>query len=135
MCRLATDPHLDGSQLLDTIEAEINEGGCLIDWHACDLFPEAWIDLVVVLRSDSTILYDRLTARDYSEAKLQENMDAEIMEVLLSEARDAFDAAIVIELRSDNSEDMESNVSRIEAWAAQWKQDHGDTISRGHHPG
>lgn len=52
-------------------------------------------------------------------------MDAEIMEVLLAEARDAFDEEIVIELRSNNSEDMESNVSRIEAWVEQWKQVHG----------
>ncbi|KAL9007257.1 MAG: hypothetical protein Q9188_000060 [Gyalolechia gomerana] len=116
---------VDEDKLLDAIEAEIDKGGCLIDWHACDLFPEGWIDLVIVLRSDSTVLYDRLTARNYSGPKLQENMDAEIMEVLLAEARDAFDEEIVIELRSNNSEDMENNVSRIEAWIEQWKQDHG----------
>jgi adenylate kinase len=49
--------------LLDSIEDEVKEGGYIIDWHACDLFPESWIDLVVVLRVDSTTLYDRLTAR------------------------------------------------------------------------
>lgn len=121
---------VDEDKLLDAIEAEVNEGGCLIDWHACDLFPESWIDLVVVLRSDSNILYDRLTARDYPEAKLQENMDAEIMEVLLSEARDAFDEAITMELQSNDSDDMETNVSRIEAWLEHWMHDHGNAISR-----
>jgi hypothetical protein len=50
-------------QLLDALEDEVKAGGCLIDWHACDLFPESWIDLVVVLRVDSTTLYDRLKAR------------------------------------------------------------------------
>ena len=52
-----------GIQLLDEIEEQCKEGGNIIDWHACDLFPKSWIDLVVVLRVDSTILYDRLKAR------------------------------------------------------------------------
>lgn len=52
------------SQLLDAIEDEVLQGGYLIDWHACDLFPKSWIDLVVVLRCPSTsVLYDRLSAR------------------------------------------------------------------------
>lgn len=50
-------------QLLDEMEKEVAAGGCLIDWHACDLFPKRWIDLVVVLRVDSDTLYDRLRAR------------------------------------------------------------------------
>ena len=50
-------------QLLDAIEDEVKQGGCIIDWHACDLFPKSWIDLVVVLRVDTATLYDRLTAR------------------------------------------------------------------------
>jgi broad-specificity NMP kinase len=50
-------------QLLDAIEDEVKLGGYIIDWHACDLFPKSWIDLVVVLRVDSTQLYDRLKAR------------------------------------------------------------------------
>ena len=49
--------------MLDAIEDEVKAGGYIIDWHACDLFPKSWIDLVVVLRVDSTLLYDRLKAR------------------------------------------------------------------------
>jgi adenylate kinase len=50
-------------KLLDTIEADVNEGGQIIEWHACEIFPQSWIDLVVVLRTDSTLLYDRLLSR------------------------------------------------------------------------
>lgn len=50
-------------QLLDAIEDDAKAGGCIIDWHACDLFPKSWIDLVVVLRADSATHYDRLKAR------------------------------------------------------------------------
>ena len=49
------------------------------------------IDLVCVVRCDNKILYDRLKARGYAEKKLQENLDCEIMEVLVQEARDAYD--------------------------------------------
>lgn len=113
-------------QLLDSIEDEVKQGGCIIDWHACDLFPRSWIDLVVVLRTHSQQLYDRLQARKYPDRKLQENLDAEIMEVLLSEAREAYDAEMVVELWSDGVEDLEANVERIEDWVRSWRDDHGD---------
>jgi adenylate kinase len=46
------------------------------------------------------------------------------MEVLLEEARESYDEEIVVELTSDTSEEMESNVERIEGWIKQWKKDH-----------
>lgn len=60
--------------------------------------------------------------RDYPEAKLQENLDSEIMEVLLQEARESYDEEIVVELTSNSTEEMDSNVERIEEWLAQWKK-------------
>lgn len=60
--------------------------------------------------------------RKYPEAKLQENMDSEIMEVLLQEAKDSYDEEIVVELQSVTTDEMESNVERIEQWLEQWKQ-------------
>lgn len=47
------------------------------------------------------------------------------MEVLLQEARDSYDEEIVIELQSNTTDDMESNLDRIEAWLKQWKDDNG----------
>jgi adenylate kinase len=60
--------------------------------------------------------------RDYPEAKLQENLDSEIMEVLLQEARDSYDEEIIVELTSNTSDEMESNIERIELWIGQWKK-------------
>jgi len=76
----------------------------------------------VVLRTDSTRLYDRLKARNYPESKLQENLDSEIMEVLLEEARESYDKEIVVELQSNEAEDVESNVERIVIWIENWKK-------------
>lgn len=83
------------------------------------------IDLVCVIRCDNKTLYDRLKSRGYGEKKLQENMDCEIMEVLSQEARDAYDNEMVVELKSEKMEDIDSNVERIEQWIRQWKKDHG----------
>ncbi|KAF2999382.1 factor activating pos9 [Curvularia kusanoi] len=119
---------VDEDKLLDYLEERniAEEGGSILDWHACDLFPERWIDLVVVLRCDSTTLYDRLTARGYKDKKLDENMDSEIMQVLLDEAREAYKEEIVVELRSDSAEDVDTNLERIEQWIENWKKDHKD---------
>ncbi|KAH6622396.1 AAA domain-containing protein [Boeremia exigua] len=116
---------VDEDKLLDYLEARdiAATGGNILDWHACDLFPERWIDLVVVLRCDSTVLYDRLTARGYTGKKLEENMDSEIMQVLLDEAREAYKEEIVVELRSDAVEDVEGNLERVELWVENWKKD------------
>ncbi|WEW56290.1 factor activating pos9 [Emydomyces testavorans] len=115
-------------KLLDEIEDEVIQGGYLIDWHACDLFPKSWIDLVVVLRCPSTtILYDRLSARGYAEEKLQENLDAEIFEVLLDEAKQSYDEEIVVELTSETDDEIESNCSRIVAWIDAWKEAQAET--------
>jgi adenylate kinase len=65
--------HLDPDLSLDA-------GGFLLDYHDCDFFPgfdfvwcrcrvtspnrvERWFDKVVVLRTNNTVLYDRLVAR------------------------------------------------------------------------
>lgn len=134
-------------QLLDALEDDIPKGGYLIDWHACDLFPKSWIDLVVVLRCPTTdVLYDRLSSRydnrawksisspqettnmflsfhrGYHEKKLEENLDAEIFGVLMEEAREAFDEEIVVELTSEQDSDVDSNCQRISQWVESWKQ-------------
>lgn len=44
------------------------------------------------------------------------------MEVLLQEARDSYDEEIIVELTSNTSDEVDSNIERIEAWIAQWKE-------------
>lgn len=103
---------------------------------------------MVVLRADSTILYDRLKTRNYpgtpaqpcffffcggplittAEQKLQENLDAEIMQVILEEAKESYDEEIVVELQSNDTDEIDSNVERISSWLKQWSQDHPDGI-------
>ena len=78
---------------------------------------------MIVLRCDSTLLYDRLTARGYKGKKLEENMDSEIMQVLLDEARESYKEEIVVELKSESTDDVEGNLERVEQWVEGWKRD------------
>ena len=114
---------LDEDKLCDVMEPMVAEGGCLVDFHSPGVFPQRWFELVLVLRSDTEVLFDRLTARGYSEKKRTENMECEIMQVVTEEARESYEAEIVHELPSNTPEDMESNIGRIEQWLQQWTQD------------
>jgi adenylate kinase len=45
------------------------------------------------------------------------------MEVVLDEARSSYPAEIVVELRSEGTEDLEANISRVIHWIQAWEQD------------
>ncbi len=92
----------------------MTEGNVIVDHHGCDFFPERWFDLVVVLRTDNSVLYNRLQKRyttyhflilcylngafllyrGYSEKKIKENVECEIMQVVLDEAKDSYKEGI-----------------------------------------
>ncbi|KAJ3543428.1 hypothetical protein NMY22_g3145 [Coprinellus aureogranulatus] len=117
---------VDEDKLLDELEPTVEQGGVILDWHTCEIFPERWPDLVVVLRCDHTKLWDRLEQRNYPLKKIQENNDAEIMEVVIEEARASYPNEIVVELRSESTEDLESNVGRIVEWINVWQKNQAE---------
>ncbi|GBF95109.1 adenylate kinase isoenzyme [Raphidocelis subcapitata] len=116
---------LDEDKVVDALEDALSGGGCVVEHHSCDFFPERWFDLVVVLQADNTVLWERLEKRGYPTAKVQENVQCEIMMVLLEEARDSYREEIVIPLQSDTVEQLEGNVARIARWAEDYRRQHG----------
>jgi adenylate kinase len=120
---------LDEDKLLDYLEgvfekAEEEQVSCIADFHVCEIFPERWFDLVLVLRTRTEVLFDRLQERGYNERKRQNNMESEIMQVILEEAKEAYDPEIVHEVLSNDLQDMESNTQRVLDWIEQWMADH-----------
>lgn len=101
----------------DHLEDIMAAGGVVVDHHSSDFFPERFFDLVVVLQTDNTLLYDRLKARGYSEKKIQENVQCEIMHVPCEEAQRSYKPEVVQILSSDDTDEMESNVERIVEWS------------------
>merc|ERR1712226_84373 len=118
---------MDEDRVLDLLEEVVGkgEGGFLLEHHVTDIFPERWFDLVVVLRCDNTRLYDRLTERGYQGKKLEENIQCEIFQTILDEAKESYREELVVELQSNTEEEMVSNVARMEMWLAQWMQERG----------
>ena len=50
-------------QVVDELEDRMEGGGYIVEYHSCDFFPERWFDAVFVLRTDNTVLYNRLEQR------------------------------------------------------------------------
>ena len=93
--KLATNSHppkKTREQVVDALEETLTSGGNVVDFHGCDFFPERWFDLVVVLQAETSVLWDRLAegGRNYSEAKIKENVQCEIMHVCVEEARESY---------------------------------------------
>ncbi|XP_056643605.1 adenylate kinase isoenzyme 6 [Diorhabda sublineata] len=116
-------PYLDEDKLLDGLEEVMCKGGNIVDYHCNELFPERWFDVVFVLRADNTVLYDRLTARGYTGKKLEDNVQCEIFQTILEEARASYKPEIVHELYSRTPNELQDNINRICLWIQNWLQD------------
>ncbi|KAF2719874.1 P-loop containing nucleoside triphosphate hydrolase protein [Polychaeton citri CBS 116435] len=112
-------------RILDCVENDLEDGGQIIDWHSSEIFPVKMIDLVVVVRCDNTVLYDRLKKRGYGEKKIEGNLDCEIMEECLREAQEAYDEEMIVQLRSEKVEDVDENLDRLEQWVKNWEKHNG----------
>lgn len=73
----------------------MEQGGVIVDHHSSEFFPERFFDLVVVLQTDNTLLYDRLQKRGYADKKIQENVQCEIMHVPCEEAHRSYRQEVV----------------------------------------
>jgi len=115
---------VDDDLVCDELEPLLtdDDGGYIIDWHVVDLFTRRTVDLVIVLRVETRTHFDRLKERtDYSQAKIEENIDAEIMQVVLDEARATFSQVRVVEMCNDSKLDLGENLDRLEKWVEAWK--------------
>ena len=106
-------PEFDEDKILEELEPLMIEGGYVIDFHSVYFFPEDLVNLVVLLRCDNTILYDRLKSRGYNEKKIKENIECEIMEVTSDDVRDNFPESKIIELRNEYNESIVNNIEQI----------------------
>lgn len=113
-------------ELDDENDLNVMKGGYIIDYHSCDFFPERFFQLVLVLRTDNSVLWERLATRfvdsrcprtccarvplgwllssltahacycrEYHFDKIQENVQAEIMQVVLEEARTSYNPELI----------------------------------------
>ena len=69
------------------LDKKIN--GVVIDSHLSHHLPKKYVDLCIVTKCDLKELKKRLDKRSYSKAKVRENLDCEIFDICLNEAREA----------------------------------------------
>ena len=104
---------LDEDKVIDFLQqlvAEHKQGGLIVDFHSVGFFPSELFAGAVVLRTDTDKLWDRLSARGYTEAKVKENVEAEIFQTSLEEAVEAFGEDNVISKESNTPEDAQKNL-------------------------
>ena len=107
-------PEFDEDMICDELEPLMSqEGGVILEFHSCDFFPERWFQLVVLLRCDNTQLFDRLQARGYAQKKIDENIECEIFGELKDEVENAYKAEVIMELQSNEVEDMQNNLDAV----------------------
>lgn len=70
------------------------------------------------------IMYCCVDCSGYEGRKLRENVECEIFQTILEEARDSYRAEIVHELTSNTPDDMETNVSQILKWIELFMSNH-----------
>lgn len=89
----------------------------ILDGHMSHLLPREFVDFLIVMTCDISVLKKRLEDRNYSDSKIRENLDSEIMKVCLTEAEDLGHQLIEIDSSNPYSDDyrivFEKCVSKI----------------------
>ena len=65
---------------------------------------------------DNQILFKRLEGRNYSAAKVEENVQCEIFQMIAEEARQSYKPEIVFVVRNDTPSDIDSIANDIVTW-------------------
>jgi len=78
------------------------------------------IEIFLKLNLLLILVYMIVSSRGYSGTKLTENVQCEIFQTILEEARESYRKEIVHELNSNTPDEMETNLDQIEQWVQQW---------------
>jgi len=71
--------------------------GIIIDSHLSHYLPKKYVDLCIVTKCNLKEMENRLKKKKYSKSKIRENLDAEIFDVCLNEAKENRHKVIVID--------------------------------------
>ena len=93
---------IDTKKLNLALIKEINnhkkiENGIIIDSHLSHYLPRRHVDVCIVTKCDLKELENRLRNKKYSKSKIRENMDAEIFDICLSEAKERGHKVLVVD--------------------------------------
>lgn len=104
---------VDEDKLLEKLEPLLNKGVSIIECIHADFLPSNLVSWIFICRTNNTILYDRLKARNYNEAKISNNVEAEIFQTIHDEVVDAFDESLISQLINDSDDQLNKNVEIV----------------------
>ena len=89
-------------KLIELVESSTSAKPLVLDGHVVEL-PPSYVTCCIVLRCSISLLRQRLKDRNYSAAKIEENVEAEIMEIILSDMLHLYGPEMVFSVQSDGS--------------------------------
>ena len=94
---------VDTAKLAKAVRNKLEEN-TIIDGHLSHFLPASLVDLCIVLKCNLKKLKARLEKRGYPKSKVRENLDAEIFDVCLNEAKEKNHNIIVFDDKEKRSE-------------------------------
>ena len=82
---------------INNIKKSQNPCGVIVDSHLSHYLPMGYVDLCIVTKCNLKVIEKRLKKRKYSQAKIKDNLECEIFNVCLEEAREKKHTILVIE--------------------------------------
>ena len=79
------------------IKKNNKKNGIVIDSHLSHYLPKKYVDLCIVTKCDLKELQKRLKKRKYSKEKIRENLDSEIFDICLNEAKENKHKILIID--------------------------------------
>lgn len=91
----------------------MKEGGNVAEYHSSEFFPERWFQSIYVVRCDTNILFKRLENRGYNSKKIQNNVEYEIFQIALDQAKSSYKPEIVHEVKGETEENLEEGLELV----------------------
>lgn len=110
---------IDENVLKIEIEKELEQypGLLFIEGHTSEIVPMEFVKFAFILRCNPSILRERLSlTRDYSHSKIEENIQAEIMDECLIAMQEQLPSSLILEIDTSNlipENVVEQIISRI----------------------
>ena len=95
-----SDEWLIDVEKLNQVFDEKKDDAFIVEGHLSHTLKD--VENVVVLRCDPNVLKSRMKKRNYSESKIRENLEAEAIGIIYSEAIEIFDKTTVAQLDTTN---------------------------------
>lgn len=101
---------VDVDKLSDSLQSQRGEGITFMDGHLSHFVD---CDAIIVMRCDPRKIKERLSERGYDDAKILENVQAEVLDVILCEAVDSGIDTYEIDCSDMSPEDVASKIVDI----------------------